>query len=310
MNYKGKELKEYRSEEPIFFDPPKMMICWNRDTDIPLELRVFSYDNRGCIPVVVAETAEDEMPQTWKHCAEIPEEYYSVVAVERRAVSGVNRYALGKFPSRQDAQLAMLKMIGLLGGDPVKGSHDMYVVPFDAVRGLPNPVHDERCDSDTIPRYLVHAYDVSMKKFPGEEDTGRPRIKDLPSDSGDVYAPREETPRELSNEDKVAMVTKLRQKTERGLMPCKRALEECGWDYDKAYAFIRELPAARASKETVRHAMVIDEMVGKSNRITDLMTRTGWGPYHCKKALEAYSWNLDAAERMLKEKFKDFATKK
>lgn len=156
MNYKGKELKEYTSSDPIFFIPSKHMVCWTNPADDPMECLVFSYDPRITLRVS-ARTPWNEC-RSFRHCAELPEEYYAVVAVEHRAVYGVNRYALGKFPSRQDAQLAMLKMIGLLGGDPIKGSQDMYVAPFDAVRGLPNPVHDERCDSDTIPRYLVNAY--------------------------------------------------------------------------------------------------------------------------------------------------------
>jgi hypothetical protein len=31
MKYNGKELKEYISKEPIFFDPPKRMLCWDDD---------------------------------------------------------------------------------------------------------------------------------------------------------------------------------------------------------------------------------------------------------------------------------------
>lgn len=383
MNYKGKELKEYRSEEPIFFDPPKRMLCWNRDRDIPIECRVFSYENRPSISVVVAEAAEDDMPQTWKHCAEIPEEYFALVVVEHRAVSGINRYGLGKFVTREDAKFVMDRMVELLGGDPQTGSKDIYIVPFDAVKDFPYGAYDKRMNMDKIPDYLVDAYEKATKKFLGEEDTGRPRIKDLRENVGiaqkvetcnntfearqalarelraktginyirckqtleycgwiynEAYyklmgeyptreAPQEHTDecsstkketvqhvmeRELSNEDKVAMVTKLRQKTERGMFPCKRALEECGWDYDKAYALIRELPAARAPKEPSSDEKLTDMEARtlKNKMVAELVYKTGWGAYHCKKALQACEWKSDAAERMLKEKFKDFATKK
>lgn len=199
MKYNGKELKEYKSEEPIFFDPPKRMLCWNRDRDIPIECRVFSYENRSSISVVVAEAAEDDMPQTWKYCAEIPEEYFSLVVVEHRAVSGINRYGLGKFVTRDDAKLVMDSMVKLLGGDPKMGSKDIYIVPFNAVRGFP---YDYRMDMDKIPNYLVDAYDEAMKKFLGEEDTGRPRIEDLRENVG--IAQKMETPRLESFKEQAA----------------------------------------------------------------------------------------------------------
>lgn len=51
MMYKGKELKEYISEEPIFFDPPKRMLCWDDDTNSPVKCLAFSYDGRMSMPV-------------------------------------------------------------------------------------------------------------------------------------------------------------------------------------------------------------------------------------------------------------------
>lgn len=262
MKYNGKELKEYRSEEPIFFDPPKRMLCWNRDRDIPIECRVFSYENRPSISVVVAEAAEDDMPQTWKHCAEIPEEYYALVVVEHRAVSGINRYGLGKFVTREDAKFVMDKMVELLGGDPQTGSKDIYIVPFDAVKDFPYGAYDNRMDMDRIPNYLVDAYDKAMKKFLGEEDTGRPRIKDLREPVG--IAQKVETPR---------------------LGPSKKSS--------------RDEPLTDTESRTLKNKMV-----------AELVYKTGWGAYHCMKALQACEWKSVAAERMLREKFKDFATKK
>lgn len=313
MKYNGKELKEYKSDEPVFFDPPKRMLCWDDDTNSPVKCLAFSYDGRMSMPVVAAQEASTrQIPEAWPHCAEIPEEYYALVVVEHRAVSGINRYGLGKFVTREDAKFVMDSMVELLGGDPKTGSKDIYIVPFNAVRGFPYGAYDNRMDMDRIPDYLVDAYDGAMKKFLGEEDTGRPRIKDLPANAGEVYAPREETPLELSNKDKAAMVNKLRQKTERGMFPCKRALEECGWDYDKAYALIRELPVARAPKEPTSDEKLTDMEARtlKNKMVAELVYKTGWGAYHCMKALQACGWKPDAAERMLKEKFKDFATKK
>ena len=267
MNYKGKELKEYRSEEPIFFDPPKRMLCWNRDRDIPIECRVFSYENRPSISVVVAEAAEDDMPQTWKHCAEIPEEYFALVVVEHRAVSGINRYGLGKFVTREDARSVMDSMVELLGGDPKMGSKDIYIVPFDAVKDFPYGAYDNRMDMDRIPNYLVDAYDDAMKKFLGEEDPVRPRIKDLRENVG--IAQKEETPRLESFEELAAEET------------------------------AREDSARDAELRTQKNKMV-----------AELVYKTGWGVYHCMKALQTCGWKPDAAERMLRDKFKDFATKK
>lgn len=48
---------------------------------------------------------------------------------------------------------------------------------------------------------------------------------------------------------KAAMVNRLRGETGWGLMPCKRALEECDWDYEKARQEVRNLPPVRASAE-------------------------------------------------------------
>lgn len=320
MNYEGKELREYRSKEPVFFDPPKRMLCWDDDTNRPVKCLAFSYDGRMSMPVVAAQEASTrQIPEAWPHCAEIPEEYYALVVVEHRAVSGINRYGLGKFVTRDDAKLVMDSMVKLLGGDPKMGSKDIYVVPFDAVRGFPYGAYDNRMDMDRIPNYLVDAYDEAMKNFLGEEDTGRPRIKDLRENVG--IAQKVENCN-ITFEARQALARELRAKTGINYIRCKQTLEHCGWIYNEAYyKLMGEYPTGEApqeptdecsstKKETVQHVMEIDEMVGKSDRITDLMYRTGWGPYHCKKALEACGWKPVAAERMLKEKFKDFVSNK
>lgn len=185
MNYKGKELKEYTSSDPIFFIPSKHMVCWTNPADDPMECLVFSYDPRITLRVS-ARTPWNEC-RSFRHCAEIPEKYFSLVVVEHRAVSGINRYGIGKFVTREDAKSVMDSMVELLGGDAEKGSKDIYIVPFNAVRGFPYVAYDHRMDMDKIPDYLVYAYEEAMKKFLGEEDTGRPKINDLRENVGIVH---------------------------------------------------------------------------------------------------------------------------
>lgn len=264
MKYKGKELKEYRIEEPIIFAPPKHMVCWTNPAEDPMECIVFSYDPRITL-CVSARTPWNEC-RSFRHCAEIPEEYYTLVVVEHRAVSGINRYGLGKFVTREYAKSVMDSMVELLGGDPQTGSKDIYIVPFDAVKGF--PIFNDTIQDENIPRYIMDAYYEAVEKFlNGPKLT--PRIKDLPANAGEVYAPREETPRLESFKEQAA--------------------EELA----------REDSARDAELRTLKNKMV-----------AELVYKTGWGAYHCMKALQACEWKSDAAERMLKEKFKDFATKK
>lgn len=265
MNYKGKELKEYTGSDPIFFDPPKHMVCWTNPADDPMECIVFSYDPRITL-CVSARTPWNEC-RSFRHCAELPEEYFALVVVEHRAVSGINRYGLGKFVTREDAKSVMDSMVELLGGDPKMGSKDIYIVPFDAVKDFPYGAYDKRMEMDKIPDYLVDAYDKAMKKFLGEEDPVRPRIKDLRETVG--IAQKVETPRLESFKEQAA--------------------EELA----------REDSARDAESRTLKNKLV-----------ADLVYKTGWGVYHCMKALQACGWKPVAAERMLKEKFKDFASNK
>lgn len=265
MKYNGKELKEYTGSDPIFFDPPKHMVCWTNSADDPMECIVFSYDPRITL-CVSARTPWNEC-RSFRHCAELPEEYFALVVVEHRAVSGINRYGLGKFVTREDAQFVMDSMVELLGGDPKMGSKDIYIVPFDAVKDFPYGAYDNRMDMDRIPNYLVDAYAGAMKKFLGEEDTGRPIIKDLRENVGIVQ--KMETPRLESFKEQAAEET------------------------------AREDSARDAELRTLKNKMV-----------AELVYKTGWGAYHCMKALQACGWKPVAAERMLKEKFKDFASNK
>lgn len=45
MTYNNQELKEFESDKPIIFDPPKLMICWDHEnfrvTPEPTKVLVF-----------------------------------------------------------------------------------------------------------------------------------------------------------------------------------------------------------------------------------------------------------------------------
>ena len=66
MKYKGIELKEFTSEKPVVFDPPKRMLMWNDCDSGPSEANVFAFIPNRCYPVIATDDNLD-------HCAEIPE---------------------------------------------------------------------------------------------------------------------------------------------------------------------------------------------------------------------------------------------
>lgn len=66
MKYKGIELKEFESEKPVVFDPPKLMLVWDDGDSEPSKENVFAFIPTRCYPVIA--TDED-----FDHCAEIPE---------------------------------------------------------------------------------------------------------------------------------------------------------------------------------------------------------------------------------------------
>ena len=66
MTYKGIELKEFESEKPVLFDPPKRMLVWNDCDDEPSEDNVFAFIPNRCYHVIGTDDNLD-------HCAEIPE---------------------------------------------------------------------------------------------------------------------------------------------------------------------------------------------------------------------------------------------
>ena len=65
MKYKGIELKEFESEKPVLFDPPKLMLMWNDGNSEPLKDNIFAFFPNRCYPVIGTNDNLD-------HCAEIP----------------------------------------------------------------------------------------------------------------------------------------------------------------------------------------------------------------------------------------------
>ena len=74
MKYKGIELKEFESEKPVLFDPPKLMLVWNDGNSEPLKENVFAFFPNRCYPVIGTNDNLD-------HCAEIPEESSEMATV-------------------------------------------------------------------------------------------------------------------------------------------------------------------------------------------------------------------------------------
>lgn len=66
MTYKGIELKEFTSEKPVIFDPPKRMLAWDYDDETPTEVDVIAF-----IPNRYHKAIEQMA--VYIHCAEIPE---------------------------------------------------------------------------------------------------------------------------------------------------------------------------------------------------------------------------------------------
>lgn len=67
MKYKGKELREFSSEKPVVFDPPREMFVWDNSNTEPRKAEVYAY-LPGRSPRVQCNDSE------WYHCAEIPKE--------------------------------------------------------------------------------------------------------------------------------------------------------------------------------------------------------------------------------------------
>ena len=74
MKYKGIELKEFESEEPVLFDLPKLMLVWNGCDNEPFKENVVAFIPNRCCPVIGTN-------YTFEHCAEIPEESSKLATV-------------------------------------------------------------------------------------------------------------------------------------------------------------------------------------------------------------------------------------
>ena len=66
MKYKGIELKEFTSEKPVIFDPPKRMLVWDYNDETPTEVEVLAFIPNRYHKVI-------EQMSLSIHCAEIPE---------------------------------------------------------------------------------------------------------------------------------------------------------------------------------------------------------------------------------------------
>lgn len=64
MTYKGIELKEFESEKPVLFDPPKRMLVWDSDDETPIEKDVIAFIPNRYYKVI-------EQTYAYIHCAEI-----------------------------------------------------------------------------------------------------------------------------------------------------------------------------------------------------------------------------------------------
>ena len=67
MKYNGIELKEFKSDKAVLFDPPKMMLVWDCDVGVPTMEDVYAYIPNRTHKIIGTNC-------DWLHCAEIPEE--------------------------------------------------------------------------------------------------------------------------------------------------------------------------------------------------------------------------------------------
>ena len=74
MEYKGIELKEFTSDKPVVFDPPKRMLVWDYVDGTPIEKDVIAFIPNRYHKVI-------EQTSVYIHCAEIPEESSKLATV-------------------------------------------------------------------------------------------------------------------------------------------------------------------------------------------------------------------------------------
>lgn len=71
ISYKGKELEEFTSNEPVAFSKGTKAVCWDRD-DFVAELNVIAYIPY-MNPPVLTESRDGRQDSSWFHCAIIYE---------------------------------------------------------------------------------------------------------------------------------------------------------------------------------------------------------------------------------------------
>lgn len=76
MEYNGIELKEFASDKPIAFDPPRKMVVWNDSSGDLITSVIYAYLPGLSCPVVTRGVR-------FQHCAEIQEEPTSRRATNR-----------------------------------------------------------------------------------------------------------------------------------------------------------------------------------------------------------------------------------
>lgn len=64
MKYQGIELKEFTSDKPVVFDPPKEVAVWDYERDTPFRGNMYAYLPESDYPVKCTDVE-------WLHCAEI-----------------------------------------------------------------------------------------------------------------------------------------------------------------------------------------------------------------------------------------------
>lgn len=69
MKYKGIKLTEFKSDKPVVFDPPKEMLVWDCEDDVPKIRDVCAVVHREYSELSVIGSV-----MAYCHCAEIPEE--------------------------------------------------------------------------------------------------------------------------------------------------------------------------------------------------------------------------------------------
>lgn len=65
MKYNGMKLKEFTSDKPVVFDPPRRMVVWDENIEAREDL-VYAYIPKRFVYKVIGHSC------AWQHCAEIP----------------------------------------------------------------------------------------------------------------------------------------------------------------------------------------------------------------------------------------------